>query len=154
MPGSGLFTRTPGFYKTHPDITEAIISGVGGITVCGHRITNVNVNSAQSALEALCIAVHGDQRAQLLRQLLTAALTMAADGATYPDFSACDAVCRDPGASTGGLAGCIDGTDAFNNSGDNIFAPWDPPGPAQSGACEAAFETACAVLTPTTCTLP
>jgi hypothetical protein len=146
-----LFTRTLGFYKNHPDITQAILSGAGGLTVCGHEITDVMIDDAHSAIEALCTEIHGDQQTELLRQLLTAALTMAAGGSSFGDYAACDAVCRDPNASTMALAGCVDDTDAFNQSGDNVTAPFDPPGAAQAGPCQAAFETPCEVLTPGSC---
>jgi hypothetical protein len=79
---------------------------------------------------------------------------MAADGATYAQFAACDAVCQDSGATTMELANCIDETDAFNNSGDGVMAPWDPPGPANDRPCQQAFATACTVLVPGTCAAP
>lgn len=148
------FTRTPGFYKNHPAITQQILSAAHGLSVCGHTITDVDVDHAHSALEGLCIAVQGDQRAQLARHLITAALTRAAGGATFADLAACDAVCRNASASAADLAACIDETDAFNNSGDSIPAPFDPPGAASPGPCMAAFETACTVLTPSTCGTP
>ena len=105
-------------------------------------------------MEALCVKIGGDQRLQLVRQLLTAALNMAAGGATFPNFAACNAVCQDPGASVTQLSDCIDQTDTYNQSGDGVAAPFEPPGPAAPGLCGAAFETPCTVLTPATCAQP
>ena len=104
-----------------------------------------------SALEGLCIEVHGNHRSQLVRQLITAALTMAGNGATYANFAACDAVCQDAGATAAELSDCIDEVDAFNQSGDNVTAPFDPPGAAEPAPCEAAFATSCTVLSPGGC---
>src|SRR6266481_590475 len=151
---AALFTRTPGFYKNHPDITQQILASVGGFNICGHAITDVGVNDGHSALEALCVNIGGDQRLQLVRQLLTAALNMAAGGATFPNFAACNAVCQDPGASVTQLSDCIGQTDTYNQSGDGVAAPFDPPGPASPGPCGAAFETPCTVLTPALCAQP
>src|SRR3989442_20783 len=151
---AALFTRTPGFYKNHPDITQHILSSVGGFSICGHAITDVGVNDGHSALEALCVNIGGDQRLQLVRQLLTAALNMAAGGATFPNFAACNAVCQDPGASVTQLSDCINQTDAYNQNGDAITAPFHPPGPAAPGPCGAAFATPCTVLTAALCGPP
>ena len=112
------------------------------------------MNDGHSALEALCVNIGGDQRLQLVRQLLTAALNMAAGGATFPNFAACNAVCQDPGASVTQLSDCIDQTDTYNQSGDGVAAPFDPPGRAAPGLCGAAFETPCTVLTPALCAQP
>jgi hypothetical protein len=112
------------------------------------------VGHGHSALEALCIAVKGDQRAQLLRHLVTAALTMAAGGKNDAGYAACNAVCMNPGATSSQLAACIDQTDDYNESGDNVMAPWDPPGPAAPGPCQAAFDTPCTVLAPGACLAP
>ena len=96
----------------------------------------------------------GVQRAQLLRHLVTAALNMAAGGRNYPGYAPCNAVCLNNAATTSQLANCIDQTDAYNNSGDNVMAPWDPPGAANPGPCQAAFETDCTVLAPGPCAAP
>jgi hypothetical protein len=152
--GGGRFTRTPGFYKNHPAVTQSILSAAGGVSVCGHVISDVDVNHGHSALEALCVSVQGDQRLQLVRQLVTAALNVAAGGAAFSDFTSCDAVCRDGGATTLALAACIDETDAYNNSGDVLRAPFDPPAPADPGPCGAAFATACTVVAPSSCAVP
>ena len=79
---------------------------------------------------------------------------MAAGGATFPTFAACNAVCQDPLASTTRLSDCINQTDAYNQSGDAITAPFDPPDSAAPGPCGAAFETPFTVLTPALCAQP
>jgi hypothetical protein len=102
----------------------------------------------------MCVSVHGDQRTQLLRQLIAAALNMAAGDATFGDYGLCDSICQDSGASLSALSTCIDATDAFNQSGDHIPAPFDPPGPADSKPCSNAFNTDCTVLAPAPCAAP
>jgi hypothetical protein len=124
------------------------------VVTCGQSITDTDVDHGHSALEGLCVAPRGDQRVQLLRHLLTAALTMAAGGANFTGFAACDAVCQSPSASAMDLADCIDAADTFNQSGDAVPAPFDPPGPADSAPCQAAFATPCTVLAPGPCAAP
>ena len=152
--GGGRFTRTPGFYKNHPAVTQSILSAAGGVSVCGYAISDADVDDGHSALEALCVDVQGDQRVQLVRQLVTAALNLAAGGAPFADFARCNALCQDGSATVFALAVCIDETDAYNNSGDVMPAPFDPPGPADPGPCVAAFATACTVAAPSSCTVP
>jgi hypothetical protein len=89
-----------------------------------------------------------------LRQLLAAALNMAAGSPTFTQSTACDAICQLPSATTAQLSGCIESADAFNNSGDVTPAPFDPPGPADPTPCEAAFATDCTVLAPSACAVP
>lgn len=152
MPGA--WTRTIGFYKTHPEITFGILTSGGGLTVCGKAITDVDIDHAHSALEALCISPLGDLRLQLARQLTAAGLTMAAGGATFGDYAACNALCADPGTPGAALSACIDSTDVFNNSGDAFTAPFDPPGPANPTPCQVAHDTPCTVLAPGSCGAP
>jgi hypothetical protein len=150
LPGSG-FTRTLGFYKTHPNVTQWILDQAHGISVCGVEITNTNYDDAHSALEALCISPQGDLRLQLVRQLTAAALTMAAGGATYADFNACNTICASNTGSSYTLGDCINSADNFNNSGDNLPAPFDG---FESGApdyCKIAHMTSCNVLDPDSC---
>jgi hypothetical protein len=148
---SGDWTRSAGFYKNHPTVTGQILTDSGGIAVCGRTITNVDPDDCHSALEALCIEVHGDQRRQLVRQLTAAGLTMAAGGATFTNFGACDTVCQNPSATTSDLADCIEQTDDFNLSGDSLPSPIDTGGGADPDPCEAAFVTACWVLDGPSC---
>ena len=152
MPGGG-FTRTIGFYKTHPDVTQDILSDAGGVTVCGVLLTDVDVDHAHSAIEAMCLSPMGDSRLQLGRQLTAAALTMAAGGATFDDFALCDAVCTNPAAPKSEISDCVALTDAFNLSGDLLPAPFDG-GPADPTACDLAHETSCTVLDPGSCAQP
>lgn len=151
---SGAWTRTIGFYKTHPAITLDILTSSGGVTVCGEVITDVDVDHGHSALEALCISPMGDLRLQLVRQLTAAALTMAAGGDTFGDFATCNAACATPGAPGTTLSSCIADTDFFNNAGDPLPAPFDPPGAADPKPCEVAHDSACTVLDPGSCGAP
>lgn len=153
MPG-GRFTRTPGFYKNHPDITLTILNGAAGLSVCGRTITNVNVDSASSALEMMCVAVQGDARLQLARQLMAAALSGAAGGAQFSELASCNAICADPNASATDIQNCSTDADTFNNSGDNVTAPFDPPGSANPTPCKAAQDTACTIEAPAVCATP
>jgi hypothetical protein len=148
---SGDWTRSAGFYKNHPTVTGQILTDSGGIAVCGRTITDVDPDDCHSALEALCIEVHGDQQRQLVRQLTAAALTTAAGGATFTNFVACDAVCQNPSATKSQLADCIEQTDDFNLSGDSVPSPIDTGGGADHGPCEAAFVTPCWVLDGPSC---
>src|SRR5262245_30608774 len=147
----GYWTRTAGFYKTHPAITESILTAAGGVTACGHAITDVDVDHGHSAIEGLCVSPHGDSRLQLTRQLITAGLNEAAGGALFPDLVRCNALCANPASSSLDLDTCITEADGFNNSGDNLPAPFDPPGAADTGPCQDAEGTDCDVLTPSVC---
>jgi hypothetical protein len=147
---AGDWTRTPGFYKNRPGVTSGILAVAGGLEVCGVCIDNVAVNNANSALEALCIAPQGDQRLQLARSLLAAALTEAAGGAQFDGFDACNTVCQDPNASADDIGTCITATDSFNQSGDNLSSPL-AEGAASSGPCKSALASACTVLNPSAC---
>lgn len=150
----GHWTRTAGFYKNHPAITQSILTGAGGLTVCGHSITDVDVDHAHSAVEGLCVSPQGNSRLQLVRQLITAALTNALGGAVFPDLTRCNAVCANPLSAQLDVNTCVNQADAFNNSGDNLQAPFDPPGSADTAPCQAAHGTACTVLNPGACAAP
>jgi hypothetical protein len=149
VPGGG-FTRTLGFYKTHPAVTQWILDQAGGITVCGVHLDNTNYDDATSALEALCISPRGDGRLQLVRQLTAAALTMAAGGATFGGFAECNALCA-AGGSDVAIGACIGSTDAFNNSGDNLPAPFDGFDSGSPEYCRIAHGTPCNILDPAAC---
>jgi hypothetical protein len=146
------FTRTIGFYKTHPAITAQILAASGPLTVCGRSVTNADVGAAGSAIEGMCVSPRGNQRVQLARQLVGAALNVAAGGAPYPGLAGCNAVCADPGATSASLTACLDATDAYNNSGDAVTSPWDPPGAASTVPCDLALNTPCTLLDPAQCT--
>src|SRR5262249_11207275 len=136
-----------------PGLTLGILAGAGGLEVCGVNITNVDVDSASSALEAMCVAIEGETKLQLARSLMAAALTQAAGGATFGGFALCDLVCQDPGASKDEISACIDVTGAFNGSGDKIPAPFGQ-GSADSDPCKMAKNTACTVIDPGSCANP
>jgi hypothetical protein len=150
-PDNGLgFTRTLGFYKTHPAVTQWILDLAGGISVCGIELDNTDYDDSHSALEALCLSPKGDQRLQLVRQLTAAALTMQAGGATFGEFDECNALCVN-GGSIFELGDCINGADNFNNSGDYLVAPFDEVESGHPEFCQIAHNTACNVLTPGSC---
>jgi hypothetical protein len=122
--------------------------------VCGRKITDVDVDHAHSALEALCVSPKGNQRLQLARQLLTAALNGAGGGAKFTDFAACNAICTNAASSKDAVTGCTDEADKFNNSGDNIPAPFDNGTSATPGPCKDARGTDCTIFDPGLCAAP
>jgi hypothetical protein len=146
----GGFTRTLGFYKQNPAVVEWILEQAESISACGLTFTNVELDSASSVLEALCTSTRGNQRAQLLRQLVAARLTQAAGGATYGAFGSCESFCAN-GGSIYDLGGCINSLDAFNNSGDNLPAPFDGMDGGYAEFCQLAYGTDCTVFDPTSC---
>jgi hypothetical protein len=153
VPDSDLgFTRTIGFYKTHPAATQWVLDQADGISVCGVELTNVDDDDAHSALEALCLSPKGDQRLQLVRQLTAAALTMALEGgATFGDFEACNTLCANGTGSVYELGDCINSADNFNNSGDYLPAPFDGIDNGAPDYCRLAYRTPCNILDPERC---
>ncbi len=149
---SGGFTRTVGFYKTHPAITADILAD-GPLTVCGQVVVDVDVDHAHSALEIMCVAPHGNVRLQLARQLMAAALSRAAGGAPI-DLGPCNAVCTNAAATDAELASCVDATDGYNQSGDAVTAPWGTPGAADPRPCDLAALTPCTIVAPGECSAP
>ena len=145
-----LFTRTVGFWQNHPTLTDSFLP----VTVCGVTITNVDVDNAHSALEAMCGPTVGEQRFQCCRQLTAAALNAAAGGAVFPDLASCNAICGNPNSPDADVSTCEGDADAFNNSGDNVTLPFQP-GNANSGPCENdtpnAKDTACQIINPAVC---
>ena len=144
------FTRTLGFYKTHPGVTQWILDQAGGISVCGVDLANTDYDDSHSALEALCLSPKGDQRLQLVRQLTAATLTMSAGGATFDQLDECNALCI-TGGSIFELGDCINAADNFNNSGDYLVATFDEFDSGHPEFCQIAHNTACNVLTPGSC---
>jgi len=149
--GEGCLTRTPGFWKNHPQVTDDFLS----ITTCGLTLT-----TTKQVTQDMCIndreakaANTSMQQLQLIRQCAAAALKIAASvegGGDCGSFfgidtifnTCCDAVSVCTSASTGQAiseSGCIDQLDAFNNSGDTLlpFGPFNPPGKAQTAECKA-----------------
>jgi hypothetical protein len=148
-PEDACLTRTPGFWGTHPHITNLYLPQ----TVCGQSIDTVLAGSCSSATEAMCVAPGKEskgnpQYAQLVRQLMAAKLnlaaTAAAGGTCDAGFSAlvgqCEALCASDGATID-ASGCIEGLAAFNESVDTFGstpAPFDRPGPANPRECQKA----------------
>jgi len=125
--------------------------------VCGVSITNVDVDNAHSALEAMCGPDQGNQRFQCCRQLTAATLNGASGGAVFPDLAACNAICGNPNSADADVNACESEADTFNQSGDNVNLPF-PPGNADSGPCENdtpnAKDTACLIIEPQLCAVP
>jgi hypothetical protein len=180
--------RTAGFWGTHTcpggqltcnsgksnNITQTLINFAGGcIDVCGEVIRTTQFNDADSATEALCMSVRGNQRIQLMRQLTAAALNCIISGgradcagvSTEALFKACNDGCAAGDASSYGL--CIAALDCLNSGGSynpqtgvcqifsgNCYAKplrnsklgldFNPPGPAGGGAlCQSATSSPC-----------
>jgi hypothetical protein len=141
-----IVCRTPGFWGTHggeeksgsePTTCDVLANFGGTLVICGEPITNCDLCSDESALEAICASPKGDSSLQLARQLTAAALNCAitqatdAEGACVPTavdganpcaglgtiedlFQACNTNC--PGSLTGGnTIPCIGLIDCFNN---------------------------------------
>jgi hypothetical protein len=151
--------RTPGFYATHAgtekknsqNITQALLDAApgGSITICGEELNNTDAGNTNSALEALCVPVKGEQRLQLARQLTAAALNCILSGASncdslVPGYDTCDAACEsNTPADQTTFSGCITLLDNFNNGIgaqpgchdqplENDSFDFEPPGPAGS----------------------
>lgn len=140
--------RTPGFWGTHGcpcsgtstgapaphqfcekggslNYTQTVINAAGGcLEICGEKISNTCLDSADSAVEAMCVEVAGVSARQLARQLMAAALNcvVSGGGATCSGisiesvFNDCQLVCESNGSQgTRSIGDCIDAIDAFNN---------------------------------------
>jgi hypothetical protein len=122
--------------------------------VCGVTLTNVNIDNAFSALEAMCGPVVGVDRFQCCRQLTAAALNAASGGAVFPDLASCNAICGNASSSAADIQTCEQDADTFNNSNDNAPTPF-PEGNADPGPCQNdtpnASSTACQIINPTVC---
>jgi hypothetical protein len=144
--------RTPGFWGARggdekapksTNITQAVIDQViadtgNGLEVCGTFITNTDLNSNQSAIEAICVSPAGDLSRQLVRQLTAAALNCALGDCTSEHADLVDS-CNDTctGGGTLSVNECIDALDCFNNGG-----AWDGDSCSFPGFCEVS-EDAC-----------
>jgi cysteine-rich repeat protein len=158
--------RGPGFWGTHAGteksgsqpITQSVLGNfLGTLEICGAIIDNVNVGSAHSALEAICVSPKGDSRLQLARQLAVAALNCGITNSTDSDvctgagesgaapcagvsihdvFQACNAACATGTTAEvdGHTVSCIGAVDCFNNGG--VFDP-------ATGECAAVEGTSC-----------
>jgi hypothetical protein len=163
--------RTPGFWATHPNVTQCVMNAGQGLFVCGKVIDNTKDNCSDSATEAMCVAVKGEPVRQLARQLTAAALNCimsngSADctgvASVAQIFADCNDICADSGASQGDITECIGMIDAFNNGllsdcheralcNKDEGLCFDPPGPADPSACQAAKKTDCGVVGSSIC---
>ena len=166
--------RTPGFWGTHAlenpekdgslNITLAVIAAGGNLSICGRTISDTEVGSVNSALEAVCVSPKGDQRLQLARQLTAAALNCVISGAGANcgglpviignRYGECNLACE----NDTDLDTCIEELDDFNNGMTtdpscqeqplvNLGLTFDPPGPAGSSeACKAATNNSTIIL--------
>ena len=106
-------------------IHRPCINAAGGcLEICGEKITNTCLDSADSAVEAMCVEVNGVSARQLARQLMAAALNcvVSGGGATCSGisiesvFNDCQLVCESNGTQgSRSVTDCIGAIDAFNN---------------------------------------
>jgi hypothetical protein len=118
--------RTPGFWGTHGGVSLQVIGLAGGcLDVCGEVIKDINVNSADSVLEAICVSPRGEQRLQLARQLTSMALNCVISGFGSDCggnanldllFGSCNSSCLGLPNSPS-VGDCISAVDCFNNGG-------------------------------------
>ncbi len=148
-PGDECLTRTPGFWGTHPHITDLFLP----VTVCGEALTTVLAGGCDSATEAMCVSPGRESKrnrayAQLVRQLTAAKLNLAASAANggfcggniQNKIDQCELLCGD-NQKTISESGCIDELAGFNESEDSFTvtpAPFDSPGPANPTECQEA----------------
>jgi hypothetical protein len=161
--GTGCFSRTPGYWGTHPNQTQTVLNqGAPGLVVCGVNLTTTLAGVSGSATEDLCESGKDfknnnttPQQLQLIRQCTAAALNLEASrvanlgcetadpGITVAFNNCCvgtSSTC-DSGKSSSQIdaSGCIGTLDAFNNQ----FETTDFPGfltntSAQPAQCKAA----------------
>ena len=161
-----LWTRTPGFWKNHPDViddTESCWNGGASllpIDVCGKTLTATG-GIQFSTSEAMSGPMGGWRtQLQLARQCTAAALNkaaMEAGGGSYGaavneliDECCGDAgVCGDEGASNRAIGYCVKNLNSFNNSGDDIMnAPFEGCYSGDSSESRAASKTATTIFNP------
>jgi hypothetical protein len=151
-PAGQTICRGAGFFATHggiensgsTNITLALLEDFNAVnepdlTICGQTITNTEVGSVHSALEAICIGPKGNSALQLALQLTTAALNCIltnSDDAICPGggqaggvcfgisieevFNACNSACAAGETTTevdGNEVSCIGALDCFNSGG-------------------------------------
>jgi len=159
------FTRSPGFWGTHPDVTAAVL-GATGLNSCGVLITTTDSGVQGSATEDMC-SIGKDaqtlnffpQQLQLERQCMAANLNVAAtiegggdcvgafpvgdplipEGITALLDHCCNgtnAVCRSSDTDTEiSDSDCIGLIDAFNNT-ELAFDAGLPQAAAKPGKCQ------------------
>ncbi len=142
--------RTPGFWGTHAgdtekaprsqNITQAVINKGGPLEICGKNIDNTKLDWCDSALEAICVSVKGEQKLQLARQLTAAALNCImsngnadCSGVSIDQlFADCNNVCQGIPVAGLDMSKCISSIDCFNNGG--VYNP-DLMEMCQTGTC-------------------
>src|SRR5437016_2119891 len=155
----GCFTRTPGFWGTHPAVTQAVLGS--GLPSCGLVVDTTAAATPVSATEDIC-SVGTDSKAnntspqqvQLIRQCMAAALNLAATArapqpgdcnSVFPGITATFNTCCtgptsvcDRGASAAAIDAsvCIWSLDRFNSLETTIDIGVSQ-GPANSGPCQA-----------------
>jgi hypothetical protein len=162
--GAGCDTRTPGFWGTHPTITQEVINDSGGgLLSCGLDITMTDASANCSATQDIC-SVGSDSNTlgidpsdmQLVRQCMAAEINFAAsaqDGGNCSNtvtgianvLTACcgaGGVCATGGTAVGlnTVSSCIGALDAFNSLETTITNSkyLTSPGPADSSQCQIA----------------
>ena len=163
IPGEEI-CRTPGFWGTHAgtehrrstNLTQLVIDAGGPLSICGQTIDNTDVGNVNSAVEAMCVRIEGEQQRQLARQLTAMALNcIVSGGGADCSGTSVEGLFADANAACiadGELGSWIDQVDDFNNGVDSdcnereldestdIFDGVSPfPGPAGSPrACSSA----------------
>jgi len=154
--GEGCLTRTPGFWGTHPHITERFLP----LANCGIEINNTFSETPGSSAEDMCwggrdfkTADTSASQLQLIRQCMAAHLNIAATtagagncDASFPNISGlinscCEDLCTlGPDAGEISDANCIELLDVFNNSNDTLdpYGDFISPGPADPTECRQA----------------
>jgi hypothetical protein len=157
---TNILCRTAGFWGTHAgeecpgnksdcgsqNITQDVIDACGGpgeqcLEICGESIFNTDLDSGNSALEAMCVSPAGDDALQLARQLTATALncciSVGEDDCEGIDewediFIYCNSVCALN--LTDSFDYCINTLDCLNKGG--IPLEFDDTGFCQTGICE------------------
>jgi hypothetical protein len=138
VPVTGCETRTPGFWKTHPDTTLAVMGNPPSLQSCGLVLNNINAGQDCSAIEDMCSLGQDAAKlgidpvqANLIFQCAAAELNLAVtlqDGGSCGDtipgskltFDTCcgaGGVCAT--ADTSMLNACQDAVSNFNALFDN-----------------------------------
>jgi hypothetical protein len=157
VPATGCFTRTPGFWGTHPDVTQSLLP----LPSCGITLTTTTAQLPGSATEDLCGTGGRDfkpnntspQQLQLIRQCTAAALNLAVSQQaglscenSFPGITAAFNTCCvgtgsvcDSGLHPAQIdaSGCEPFLDAFNNQFDTTpFPAFLVNGPAEPDQCK------------------
>lgn len=166
----GCFTRTPGFWATHPG-DDARIGTYDFLpqTVCGVELDTVTAGRTDSAIEAMCsvgtdskLPGTSPQLTQLIRQCTAASLNIAASvefggscESDYPQLgmmmdSCCggeESLCTDGYEGSLTIGECIYYLDEFNNSTDTLYPEaFRKPGKANPTYCQGAKNNGVAII--------